>query len=53
MDRVPFIVRFTNGVAGIRPSTRAAVLLWEGAIAIYCVALLYWWRRTSGSQGRC
>jgi hypothetical protein len=44
-ERVPFIVRFTNRVAGIRPSTRAAVLLWQAGISIYCVALLCGWRR--------
>jgi hypothetical protein len=44
-ERVPFIVRFTNGVAGIRPSTRVAVLIWQAGISIYCVALLCGWRR--------
>jgi hypothetical protein len=55
LDRVPFIVRFTNAVAGIRPSTRAAVLAWEVGIGVYCVALLYWWRRVerADSPGGC
>ncbi|MEO8179929.1 MAG: hypothetical protein ABI895_13935 [Deltaproteobacteria bacterium] len=44
-ERVPFIVRFTNKVAGIRPSTRAAVLIWQAGISIYCVSLLCGWRR--------
>ncbi|MEO8180202.1 MAG: hypothetical protein ABI895_15310 [Deltaproteobacteria bacterium] len=52
VERVPFIVRFTNAVAGIRPSTRAAVLLWQGGISIYCVALLYWWRRIERKPDR-
>jgi hypothetical protein len=40
-DNVPFIVRFTNSVARIRPSTRSAVLIWEAAILIYCAAFLW------------
>jgi hypothetical protein len=44
-EAVPFIVRFTNWVAGVRPSARAAVLVWEVAIALYCVAFLWGWRR--------
>ena len=46
-DHVPFIVRFTNQVARIRPSTRGAVLIWEAAILIYCVAFLWGRNRLS------
>ena len=52
VDAVPFIVRFTNGVAGIRPSTRIAVLVWEVAIALYCVAFLWGWRRLASGSAR-
>lgn len=43
-ERVPFIVTFTNRVASIRPSNDAAVLIWEIAIATYCVVGLWGWR---------
>jgi hypothetical protein len=52
-EHVPFVVLFTNRIAGFRPSTREAVLAWEAAIAIYCVALLWSRRRPSlGQKGR-
>jgi hypothetical protein len=40
-ESVPFIVTFTNWVAGVRPGNRAAVLSWQLAIVLYCVALLW------------
>jgi hypothetical protein len=40
-EQVPFIVSFTNRVAGIRPSADAAVLIWELAILLYCVLGLW------------
>jgi hypothetical protein len=43
-EKVPFIVTFTNRIARIRPSTDAAVLIWEAAIALYCVIGLWGWR---------
>jgi len=43
-EDVPFVVQFTNQVARIRPSAKSAVLAWEAAIAVYCVAFL-WGRR--------
>jgi hypothetical protein len=43
-ERVPFVVTFTNRVAHIRPSTDAAVLVWEVAILAYCVLGLWGWR---------
>lgn len=45
-DEVPFIVLFTNAVAGIRPSTRAAVLAWEVAIVATSIGTLWCWRKT-------
>ncbi len=49
VNRVPFTVVFVNAVAGIRPSTREAVLLWETTIATSCVATLLYWRRARSS----
>jgi len=49
-ENVPFIVRFTNQVAQIRPSTRSAVLIWEAAILLYCVVFLWGRRRLSQWQ---
>lgn len=43
-EKVPFIVTFTNRVARVRPSTDAAVLVWEVAILAYCVLGLWGWR---------
>jgi hypothetical protein len=43
-EKVPFIVTFTNRVAHVRPSTDAAVLVWEVAILLYCVLGLWGWR---------
>ena len=40
-DEVPFVVTLVNAVARVRPSTRAAVLVWELAIAVS--ALGVWW----------
>jgi hypothetical protein len=40
-DNVPFTVVLTNAVAGIRPSTRGAVLAWE--IAVLITSLGSWW----------
>jgi len=43
-EKVPFIVTFTNRIARVRPSTDAAVLVWEVAILAYCVLGLWGWR---------
>jgi hypothetical protein len=45
-EQVPFIVLFTNAVAGIRPSTREAVLAWEVAIVATSIGTLWCWRKT-------
>ena len=50
-DDVPFIVTFTNWVAGVSPDSRAAVLAWEFAIALYCMVFLWGgWRRFAGTS---
>ena len=43
---VPFTVIFANTVAGIRPSTRQAVIAWEIAILITTVGSLVCWHGT-------
>lgn len=43
-ERVPFVITFTNRVAHIRPSEDTAVLIWEIAIATYCMLALWAWR---------
>jgi hypothetical protein len=52
--REPFTVLFANAVAGIRPTTRQAVILWELAIFVTSVASLWCWRgtRDRGSAAR-
>jgi hypothetical protein len=45
-ERVPFTVLLTNAVAGIRPSTRAAVLAWEFAVFASSLGSLWCWHKT-------
>jgi len=45
VEEVPFIVQLTNQIARIRPSARSAVLMWEAAIAIYCMGFLWGQKR--------
>jgi hypothetical protein len=49
-ERVPFTVVFTNAVAGVRPSTRAAVLAWQIAIVSTSLGTLFCWRKTRDSD---
>jgi hypothetical protein len=42
----PFTVLFANAVAGIRPTTREAVLVWEVAVFVTSAASLWCWRGT-------
>jgi hypothetical protein len=51
-ERVPFTVLFANAVAGVRPSTRAAVLAWEIAIVTTSLGTLLCWRKTRRSEPR-
>ena len=47
-ERVPFTVIATEWIAGIRPTTREAVLLWEVAVFATSAGGLWCWYRTSG-----
>jgi hypothetical protein len=42
----PFTVLFANAVAGVRPTTREAVLAWEIAVFVTSAASLWCWRST-------
>jgi hypothetical protein len=45
-DGVPFMALLANSVAGIRPSRREIVLVWELAVLITSVGSLWCWHRT-------
>ena len=47
-ERVPFTVIATEWIAGIRPTSREAVLLWEVAVFATSAGGLWCWYRTSG-----
>lgn len=47
-DHVPFTVIATERIAGIRPTTREAVLFWEIAVFVTSAGGLWYWYRTSG-----
>jgi hypothetical protein len=47
-ERVPFTVLATEWIAGIRPTSREAVLLWEVAVFGTSAGGLWCWYRTSG-----
>lgn len=49
---VLFTVRFVNFVAGIRPSERAAVLVWEFAVVVCSLGMLWYWHRTWRARPR-
>jgi hypothetical protein len=44
-ENVPFTVILTNTIAGIRPSTRGAVLAWELAVLVTSLGSLWSWRK--------
>lgn len=44
-DSVPFTVTLTNTIAGIRPSTRSAVFVWELAVLVTSLGSLWSWRK--------
>lgn len=44
-DAEPFTVVLTNTVAGIRPSTESAVLVWEFAVLVTSLGSLWSWRK--------
>jgi hypothetical protein len=45
-DGTPFTALLANTVAGMRPSRREVVLLWEGAILATSVGSIWCWLRT-------
>jgi hypothetical protein len=49
-EGVPFTVLFVNTVAGIRPTARTAVLLWEAAILATSVGSLWSFYRHTGRR---
>jgi hypothetical protein len=51
-DGVPFTVLFTNAVAGIRPSTRTAVIIWEAAVLATSVGSLWSFYRHARRDAR-
>jgi len=51
-DRVPFTVVFANTVAGIRPSTREAILAWQAAVIVTSIGTLWCWRKTGSGPRR-
>ncbi len=44
-DREPFTVVLANTVAGIRPTNRSAVLLWELAVFVTSLGSLWSWHK--------
>lgn len=50
-EQVPFTVVVANTVAGIRPSTQAAVLAWEVAILATSLGGLWSWRKARRRRG--
>ena len=50
-DDVPFVVTCVNVVAGIRPSTRAAVFAWQLAIAISALGVAWHFARADRGRG--
>lgn len=50
-DDVPFVVTCVNVVARIRPSTRAAVFVWQLAIAISALGVAWHFAREGRGRG--
>jgi hypothetical protein len=51
-DGIPFTALLANTVAGLRPSTREVVLLWELAIVATSIGSLWCWHRTHPKRRR-
>ena len=49
-DGIPFVAVLANAVAGVRPSNRQVVLVWEIAILLTSVGGLWCWRRTAARR---
>jgi hypothetical protein len=45
-DRVPFTVLLSEWIAGFRPSSREAVLIWEVAVFVSSAGALWYWHKT-------
>ncbi len=50
-ERLPFTALLANRVAGIRPSDRSVVLLWEAAILLTSLGSLWSWHKARAHQG--
>lgn len=50
-DTVPFTVTLANRVAGLRPSARSAVLLWEAAVLVTSLGSLWSWKKAHERRG--
>ena len=46
-EGIPFVALLANRVAGLRPSNRQVVLVWEVAIFLTSIGGLWCWHRTS------
>ena len=49
-DELPFTVHVVNTVAGLRPTRREAVLLWEAAVLVTSAGGLWHWLRVPGTR---
>lgn len=49
--KVLFSVRLVNFIAGVRPEEQTAVLVWEWAVVIAALGLLWYWRASRRRKG--
>jgi hypothetical protein len=49
-ERRSFTVRLVEAVAGMRPNERAAVLIWQVAILVTSIGMLFYLRRRDGKR---
>lgn len=49
-ERVPFTVVFVNTVAGIRPTDRSVIVLWELAVLVTSLGSLWSWHRAQARR---
>ena len=50
-EQVPFTVVLTNTVAGIRPTYRSVVVLWELAVLVTSLGSLWSWHKAQARRG--
>lgn len=48
-DGVPFTAQLANAIAGIHPTQREVVLVWEAAVVVTSLGNIWCWRKTRGS----